>query len=91
MPKSVERELNKMMDDFVYTKNGERKPNRISIDFLKQPCQRGGLKLIDLEAHNEGIELMKAKDFFQPMDRRPLWALLADTTLAKNAVRTYRD
>ncbi|TEB25568.1 hypothetical protein FA13DRAFT_1637210 [Coprinellus micaceus] len=34
---------------------------------------------------------MKAKDFFQPEQSRPLWAKLTDKILAENAVRKYKD
>jgi hypothetical protein len=91
MPRTTLATLNRLMDDFVYAKKGERKTNRISIDFLRKSRDLGGLKLIDLEARNEAIELMKAKDFFQPEQSRPLWAKLTDKILAENAVRKYKD
>lgn len=46
---------------------------------------KGGKKVLDIEARNEAIELMKLKRYLSSDEQRPAWAFIADVLFAKNA------
>ncbi|KAF6745107.1 hypothetical protein DFP72DRAFT_776231, partial [Ephemerocybe angulata] len=58
MPEATVRTLEKIIDDFVFNKNGARINNAVAIATLKAPLHEGGFKLIDLRSRNEAIALM---------------------------------
>lgn len=89
MPPNVLKELNKITDDIVYAKNGEKKSNAIGIETLRWDKQAGGLRVLDIEARNEAIGLMSLKSYSDT--NRPTWAQAADRCFAKAAVQKYKN
>lgn len=90
MPKETQTAIRKLTDDFVYAKYGEQKSNTIAISTLQKKKDEGGLGLLDMEARNEAINLMRLKTYLSPSKSRPAWCKLADRFLAKAAVNKYR-
>ncbi|KAH6902972.1 hypothetical protein BKA70DRAFT_1024567, partial [Coprinopsis sp. MPI-PUGE-AT-0042] len=90
MPARTVKKLEKMMDNFVFAKRGEKKQNTIGIKQLRRPVDEGGLGLLDIEARNDAIELMRLKQYLRPDGLRPIWAYLADLILADCAVEKYK-
>ncbi|KAF6759303.1 hypothetical protein DFP72DRAFT_776799, partial [Ephemerocybe angulata] len=91
MPDKVVKDLNKIVDDFVYAKGGAKSANAIAIATLKAPVEEGGFKLIDLESRNNAIALMILQRYQSPEDRRPAWARVADPLVAAAAVTRFRN
>ncbi|KAF5320628.1 hypothetical protein D9611_013726 [Ephemerocybe angulata] len=73
MPEEIVLALEKIIDDFVFDKNGARVNNAVAIATLKAPLNEGGFKLIDLRSRNEAIALMILQRYHAPADRRPVW------------------
>ncbi|KAF8998688.1 hypothetical protein BDQ17DRAFT_1247381 [Cyathus striatus] len=75
-----------MIDNFVYDKKGEYKHNTVSIETLQLPTAEGGHNLIDLQARNEAIKLMKLRTYTNPVESQwPPWTKLADHILSLSA------
>ncbi|KAJ3530055.1 hypothetical protein NMY22_g8737 [Coprinellus aureogranulatus] len=91
MPNDVLMRTKKIMDDFIWAKGGEVKRNTVSVDVLQDNTEEGGLGVLDLEARNEAIEIVRLRTYLLPPDQRPLWCFLADRLLAKAAVKRYTN
>lgn len=87
MPANVLKDLNRITDDIVYAKNGEKKSNAIGIETLRWSKTAGGLQVLDLQARNEAIGIMTLKTYAGA--ERPTWAQAADRCLAKAAVKKF--
>ncbi|KAL1938742.1 hypothetical protein VTO73DRAFT_11345 [Trametes versicolor] len=79
MPESVEKQLTKIMLSFLW--NGDAHP-RVAREILHEPIGRGGLKLLNIKARNDAINLMWLKTYLGVGLKRPIWTLLADALLA---------
>ncbi|KAH6909932.1 hypothetical protein BKA70DRAFT_1045014, partial [Coprinopsis sp. MPI-PUGE-AT-0042] len=90
MPESTIKKLNKMIDNHIHAKRGERKSNTISIEQLQRPIEEGGLGVLNIPARNDTIELMRLKQYLRPDGLRPIWAYLADLILAECAAKKYK-
>jgi hypothetical protein len=75
MPPHVEQALNNIINDFIWD---DGKGPRISLDLLKQPKDRGGLNILDLQARNEAIDLMWLKAYLNFGPNRQPWAAVTD-------------
>ena len=53
------------------SKTMDSKKPMISIDRLSKPITEGGIKLIDIPARNEAIELMWLKSYLDLSEKRP--------------------
>ncbi|KAF6754647.1 hypothetical protein DFP72DRAFT_812388 [Ephemerocybe angulata] len=91
MPPDTVKRIRKMTDNFVYAKHGETKSNTISLDTLFNHWSEGGLSLLDLEARNEAIDLMRLRTYLLPPELRPVWCDLADRLLARAAVKKFHN
>ncbi|KAF5341132.1 hypothetical protein D9611_005853 [Ephemerocybe angulata] len=91
MPKSTEEQIKKKTDDFVWAKNGERKANTIAMSTLQKGKDEGGLGLLDIEARNEAIDLVRLRTYLLPPEQRPVWCIIADIVLARAAVLKFRN
>ncbi|KAL1938790.1 hypothetical protein VTO73DRAFT_11170 [Trametes versicolor] len=80
MPKKVENVVARMIADFMWS--GDKHP-RVSRDMLYAPIEEGGLKVLNIGARNDAIDLMRLKDYLNISVSRPRWALVADVMLAK--------
>ncbi|KAL1945502.1 hypothetical protein VTO73DRAFT_2353 [Trametes versicolor] len=81
MPRTVEDSLTKMMSEFVWDGGKPRVDKCVLADSLSQ----GGLKLLDLRARNEAINLMWLCSYLDLSPTRPRWAFVAHALLA-NAI-----
>lgn len=91
MPKEVVKKIKKITDDFVHAKHGEQKANTIATTTLYQDKDLGGLGLLDLEARNEAINVIRLKTYLTEGDDRPQWCRLADMLLGEAAVKKYQN
>ncbi|KAF5328544.1 hypothetical protein D9611_014835 [Ephemerocybe angulata] len=91
MPKETVTELKSISDDFIWAKEGEKKANTIAVFTLQDHRDKGGLKLLDLEARNESIDAVKIEVYNREPDKRPPWCSLADRQLAKAAVKSFKN
>ncbi|KAI0326649.1 hypothetical protein GY45DRAFT_1258552, partial [Cubamyces sp. BRFM 1775] len=80
MPEKVEQTLNRIVQDFIW---GESKKPKVARDLLWGEIEDGGIKLLDLKARNEAIELVWLKDYLDFTVKRQTWAVLADTLMAR--------
>ncbi|KAF5376091.1 hypothetical protein D9615_007753 [Tricholomella constricta] len=80
MPDKIEKELTKKIRDFIWAE--KRSP--INAETLFAPIELGGRGLLDLWARNEAIAVMWLKSYLNLGPDRPLWALVADTLLARD-------
>jgi hypothetical protein len=79
MPIDMEKRLTKMINEFMW--NG---PPRVGLDTIREPTKIGGLKLLDIKARNEVIDLMRLKNYLNLGQERARWTYLADTLIAKS-------
>ena len=86
MPKQVEKALESIVGNFLW--DGGRP--MINKETLYRPRAEGGLNLLDLQARNEAIELIWAKEYLALGQSRPRWAYLADTLLARAIASQFR-
>ncbi|KAF5341067.1 hypothetical protein D9611_005971 [Ephemerocybe angulata] len=84
MPAEVLQHLKKLVREFLW----DGKASYVNIDTLHLPFGKGGLKILDLEARNESIRLMRLKRYLD-FTRRPRWAFIADYLLARNIPKSY--
>ncbi|KAF5331328.1 hypothetical protein D9611_011812 [Ephemerocybe angulata] len=91
MPEEIVLALEKIIDDFVFDKNGARVNNAVAIATLKAPLNEGGFKLIDLRSRNEAIALMILQRYHAPADRRPVWVSVAEPLVAAAAVSRFQN
>ncbi|KAF6755002.1 hypothetical protein DFP72DRAFT_749255, partial [Ephemerocybe angulata] len=91
MPTSVLKSIRKKTDNFVYAKHGERKANTIAMDVLFNNKDDGGLGLLDMEARNEAIDIMRLRTYLLHPEARPIWCRLADILLARSAVMKFKN
>ena len=81
MPKEVEKLFTKKIRDLM--SGGEKVP-MIGLPVLHGKIECGGKKLLNIEARNQAIELMKLKSYLAIGSERPKWANVADILIAKN-------
>ena len=81
MPLSVEKRLTKLIGDFVWD---NRPSHPINLPTLSKPLCEGGLKLLDLRARNEAIELRKIHSYLN-FNQCPTWAYIADELFSLNS------
>ncbi|KAF6750378.1 hypothetical protein DFP72DRAFT_817757, partial [Ephemerocybe angulata] len=90
MPEKVLKQIESMIDDFVYAKKGEKKANAIGIENLQRPYMDGGLNLLDVRARNDAVALKVLQSYMEPPGNRPIWAYLVDRIFQICAVRRYQ-
>ncbi|KAI0094525.1 hypothetical protein BDY19DRAFT_881003, partial [Irpex rosettiformis] len=83
MPKTIELQLKTIIRDFMWDKV---KIPPINLETLQQPLQKGGLKLIDLTARNEAIEIAWLATYLRRDDERPTWTYLADYLISRSVI-----
>ena len=81
MPPNVKKRLSKLISDFTWD---NRSSHPINLPTLDKPLNEGGLKLLNLKARNEAIELQKVRSYLN-FEQRPTWAHVADDLLRLNA------
>ncbi|KAI0344348.1 hypothetical protein BDW22DRAFT_1327332, partial [Trametopsis cervina] len=83
MPTPIEQRLTKTIQRFVW--NGAA-VSPINVATLQKPAAEGGIKLLDLPARNDAIELTWLSSYLLLSTDRPQWAYLADALIAHNVV-----
>jgi ribonuclease HI len=81
MPKPVEAQITQLVRTFIW---GDVKVPPVSLDTLQQHPAVGGIKLLDLPARNDAIELTWLASYMAQGEARPAWAFLADRLLARS-------
>ena len=81
MPSSAQKRIEKRISKFMW----KDKQPMINIATLKAPKENGGLKLLDINARNEAIDLRRLQAFYKVGAERPRWAGVADDIIGKNA------
>lgn len=84
MPKQTVEALEKMEREFIW--DAKRPP--ISIDTLYKPISEGGIKLLNIKARNEAIDIMWLQSYLHLGPTRPTWAFIADALIGKKCSRT---
>ena len=79
MPPEVERKVNGLIRSFVW-KGGKSHP--VAMEWLQRAQDEGGIKLLDIKARNEAIQLTWIKDYLNMTNTRPNWAYIADALIA---------
>ena len=81
MPKQIQQTLTKIIRCFLW--NGAK--SRVALEKLYQPINKGGFKIMDLQARLQAIELTWLKSYLALGKNRPVWAFIADALIAMNA------
>jgi hypothetical protein len=72
MPKQIEDTLEKIIRNFMW--DGKRPP--VNMNTLHLPIRQGGVKLLDLKARNQAIDIMWLKSYLDLSPKRPTCGLL---------------
>ena len=56
----------------------------VSAQVMSSKITEGGKKILDVQARNEVIELMKLKSYLRLDEHRPRWAKVADILISQN-------
>ncbi|KAH6886053.1 hypothetical protein BKA70DRAFT_1123464, partial [Coprinopsis sp. MPI-PUGE-AT-0042] len=86
MPEDVMKHLRNKMNNFLWGGNTPM----VGLNQTRLERDEGGLRLIDLEARNDAIKLMRLKAYLTMGPKRPKWAYAADRLLALNIPRKHR-
>ncbi|KAI5821698.1 hypothetical protein K523DRAFT_257917, partial [Schizophyllum commune Tattone D] len=79
MPESVLKRLLALTRDFIWA---GKAVGPVAMEHLYAPIEQGGIKLVDLEARNQSIDIMWLKEYLNLGGERPLWAYIVDALLA---------
>jgi ribonuclease HI len=85
MPSHIEDALTKIIREFMWEDDSSP---RLTLEFLQQPIEKGGLNLLDIKARNEAIDMMRLKDYLNMTPARPTWASVTDILLDAAAPAT---
>ncbi|KAH9857506.1 hypothetical protein C2E23DRAFT_713787, partial [Lenzites betulinus] len=86
MPKEIEKSLEKMISKFLW--DGKRVA--VAGATMGRPVDEGGLKILNIAARNEPIDLMWLRSYLDLSGLRPRWAHLADALIAKAILASER-
>ena len=75
MPLDIEKRMKKIIRDYIWD-NANASP--VNVGTLHRKIKDGGIKLSDMEARNEAIELTWLRSYLDLSSSRPKWAYLAD-------------
>jgi hypothetical protein len=62
----------------------------VSAQTMSSPINAGGKKILDIQARNEAIEIMKLKSYLKIGPDRPRWAQVADALMSRNIPKTQK-
>ncbi|CAK5281301.1 unnamed protein product [Mycena citricolor] len=88
MPAAVTKYLLRAQREFIW---GGAKSSPVQRTVLSQPTRQGGKNLLDLEARNDALTVLKLQSFLDlnPMTRAD-WGYFADSRLEQAATKTSR-
>jgi len=75
MPPHIEKALMDVIRKFIWEQG--TKP-RIAMDTLRRPIPEGGLKILDIKARNEVVEMIWLKVYLNFSPSRQKWAMITD-------------
>ncbi|KAF9782885.1 hypothetical protein BJ322DRAFT_978401, partial [Thelephora terrestris] len=75
MPEATIKTLDKLIRNFAWS--GENRPT-ISIAQMSSSMEKGGKKVLDIQARNEAIQLTWVQSYLKTGVDRPTWAYIAD-------------
>jgi len=75
MPPHIEKALMDVISKFIWEQG--TKP-RIAMDMLHRPIPEGGLKILDIKARNEAVEIIWLKAYLNFSPSRQKWATIMD-------------
>ena len=78
MPWAVEMEINKMIRNFTWN---HEKVDTVNQAQMYVPHNKGGKKILDIEACNKAIQLMWLKTYFNIREDRATWAYFVDAMI----------
>jgi ribonuclease HI len=84
MPHRIEKLLTKRLRAYLW----DEKMSKVNMETALAPTETGGLKVLDVRARNEAIELMWIKRYLDFSALRPLWAKVLDAILASSTPKT---
>jgi hypothetical protein len=84
MPQRIEKLLMKRLRAYLW----DEKMSKVNMETTLAPTEAGGLKVLDVRARNEAIELMWIKRYLDFSTSQPLWAKVLDTVLASSTPKT---
>ena len=87
MPSEVESELNKQIRRFMW--NNE-KTDTINQSQMYAPHNRGGKKVLDIEARNKAIHLTWLKAYLNIGEGRATWTYFADAIIGSDIPQSHR-
>ena len=88
MPTQIKAELQRMTRNFIW-KDAATSP--INFNTLTKSIQEGDIKLLDLKARNEAIELTWLRSYLDLSKIRTIWAYIADVLIARSVASLDRN
>jgi ribonuclease HI len=82
IPETALKTLENLIRNFAWT--GENKPT-IAMSHMSNTASKGGMKVLDIYARNEAIQLTWIQSYLKMGESRPTWALIADELFRNNA------
>jgi ribonuclease HI/exonuclease III len=86
MPNETKKRLKKKIKEYMWG----GKFSRVNIETAMAPTSMGGLKVLDLDARNDAIDIMWIKRYLDLSEKRPLWAHFSDGLIAAATPKTER-
>jgi len=86
MPETVQEKMNKEFRNFLW----EGKKGKVSWSEAIRNREEGGLAIPDIKARVEAIQMTWLKKYLAPEAKRPRWAYIVDSIIAKNIAKTPR-
>ena len=87
MPKNVKDDLNKLVRRFMWN---YEKVDTVNQSQMSAPHNKGGKKMLDIEARNKAIHLMWLKAYLNLGADRPTWTFFADAIIGTDIPPSHR-
>jgi exonuclease III/ribonuclease HI len=87
MPPRIEKMVEKRLRAYLWNE----KMSKVNMETALAPIDAGGLKVLDIRARNEAINLTWVKRYLNLSNSRPLWAKVMDAILASNTPNSEKD
>jgi hypothetical protein len=84
MPKDIESTIQKLINSFIW--GGDRA--QITLKQTRENFKKGGIKLLDIQARNDAIDIMWLKKYLDLSPSHPLWASIADILIEDSIAKS---
>lgn len=88
MPDEIENRLIRITRNFIWN---DARTSPVSMETLSLPIREGGIKLIDIKARNEAVELTWLRGYLNDTKNRPTWAYVADVLICHSVMSVDRN